>query len=286
MNQWRTDFQVRGEFASLPQMLRVGWASVTLASNYGFTAETRRGFPYCTFQFTLEGAGVYADDSGTYDVGPGHGFLFTSESSDWSYRYPPGGTAPWTFVYAEFTGGNTLVLSQELVARHGPIYALSPDSLIIRTLLGFHNSGWKTIAHGAAANAELCLELILKMAECAGQPQQGDSRGPLIETALSLIENRLDRPLGVEELAAALAISREHFTRIFRRDMGLSPHQYIVQQKIRLACHLLRTTSLPCKEIAECVGDNSPAHFSKQFRQLAGVSPKAFRDQKIVHPLF
>ena len=285
MNAWRTDFQVRGGFSSLPQMLRVGWASVASDSNYGFTAETRRGFPYCTFQFTLQGTGSYADGTGTYAVGPGCGFLFSSTATDWRYGYPPQATAPWEFVYAEFTGGNTLEIVQELVARNGPVFALPMDSLIIRKLLGFRNPDWKTTALGAAASAELCLELVLKMAEGAGQ-QQSDAHDPLIEAALARIENQLDRSFSVEELASALSISREHFTRIFSREMGLSPHQYIVQQKIRLACHLLRTTSLTCKEVAERVGDTSPAHFSKQFRQLAGVTPKAFRDQKIVHPLF
>ena len=285
MKSWRTDFQVRGGFPALPQMLRVGWGSVTDADGYAFTAEARRGFPYCTFQLTLKGGGVFADGTGSYDVGPGRGFLFTSTATDWRYGYPVRATAPWEFVYAEFSGGNLLDLARELTARHGSVFTLPPDSLAVRKLLGFRNPDWKTAVIGAAESADLCLGLILKMAEGA-QAQRTAAHGPLIEAALALIENRLDRNLAVDELAEALSVTREHFTRVFHREMGLSPHQYIVQQKIRLACHLLRTTALSCQEIADRIGDGSPAHFNRQFRQLTGATPKAFRDQKIVHPLF
>ena len=285
MNAWRTDFQVRGGLASLPQLLRVGWATVTATSGYTFMAEARRGFPYCTFQFTLKGAGHFADRTGSYEVGPGHGFLFSSTATDWRYGYPARATAPWEFVYAEFSGGNLLEVAHELTAGHGPVFALAPDGLITRKLLGFSNTGWKTVAVGAAESAELCLGLVLKLVEST-RPPGGGTHGPLIESALALIENRLDRNLAVDEIADALSVSREHFTRVFHREMGLSPHRYIVQQRIRLACHLLRSTTLSCQEIADRVGDSSPAHFNRQFRQLTGATPKAFRDRKIVHPLF
>lgn len=284
MNAWRTDFQIKRGLPSLPRMLRIGGETVT-TPRYRHTAGPRRGFPYCTFQYTLRGRGLFADATGQYDVAPGCGFLFNSQDLDWAYRYPENAPAPWEFVYAEFSGGNVVDVSRELIARNGHLFRFEPHSRVIRRFLRFANPGWKTFALGAAEAAELCLDLVLKLTESA-QKRRKEMPAPLFSSVLAAIDARLGSSVSVDELAREQGMTREHFSRLFLRETGLSPHQYIMRQKIRLACHLLRTTPLACKVIAERIGDPSPAHFSRLFRQLTGTTPKTFREGNIAHPLF
>jgi AraC-like DNA-binding protein len=59
------------------------------------------------------------------------------------------------------------------------------------------------------------------------------------ERALALMSRALREKLGMEDLAAKLALSEEHFIRLFRADLGMTPFQYYTRLKIEAACGLL-----------------------------------------------
>jgi AraC family transcriptional regulator len=63
--------------------------------------------------------------------------------------------------------------------------------------------------------------------------------------------------------------------------IGISPYQYLLQQRVERAKQLLKQTNQPIVEIALDCGFSSHSHLSKQFRQLAGMTPKAFRVSQI-----
>jgi len=72
-------------------------------------------------------------------------------------------------------------------------------------------------------------------------------------------------------------MSPYHFSRMFKLSTGLSPHQYVIRQRIERAKALLTNTDLPVGVVAQEVGFASPSHFAQQFRRLVGVSPRSFR---------
>lgn len=59
--------------------------------------------------------------------------------------------------------------------------------------------------------------------------------------------------------------------------MGMSPHQYLLQQRNERAKQLLKQTEQSVVDIALASGFNSHSYLTKQFRQLTGVTPKAYR---------
>lgn len=102
---------------------------------------------------------------------------------------------------------------------------------------------------------------------------------------LTRLLERLDRDLlsGVVQPLEAyyreLRISRGYFFELFRAATGLSPVQYINRFRINRAKEDLRFTALSVTEIAEKHGFSSVHYFSKLFSQLAGVSPREFREE-------
>lgn len=93
------------------------------------------------------------------------------------------------------------------------------------------------------------------------------------------IDERLDQPIAVGELAALVALTRWHFMRRFQASAGCSPHEYITRRRIAHAQTLLATTQLTISEIALDVGI-SHSHFSRTFIQRVGVSPREYRHQR------
>ena len=95
--------------------------------------------------------------------------------------------------------------------------------------------------------------------------------------AIEYIDNNLSQSIKLEDLATHVGISKFHFSRLFKKSLGLSPHQYVMQQRIELAKQLLLTSNMSISDVALECGFNSHAHMGKYFRQIVGITPKAYR---------
>jgi AraC family transcriptional regulator len=113
------------------------------------------------------------------------------------------------------------------------------------------------------------------------QPRLAIYEGGLPERQLAqvleYINEYLDRDIKLADLAKLLGMSQFHFSYLFKRSLEKSPYQYLLQQRIERAKQLLKQTDKSIVDIAFLCGFNSHSHLSKQFRQLTGMTPKAYR---------
>jgi AraC-like DNA-binding protein len=93
----------------------------------------------------------------------------------------------------------------------------------------------------------------------------------------SYIEEHLDQQILVANLSELIHLSEAHFSRAFRLAYGVPPHAYIVRRRLELAAQLMLAGREPLSEIALRCGFHDQAHLSKQFRQLTGETPAAWR---------
>ncbi|MBY0459588.1 MAG: AraC family transcriptional regulator, partial [Gemmataceae bacterium] len=98
------------------------------------------------------------------------------------------------------------------------------------------------------------------------------------QRAERFVGENLASPLSVEALAAAAGLSRAHFSRLFKRTCGLSPHEFVLRRRVDRARELLaREPGLTLAEVAAEVGFYDQSHFGARFREQVGLTPAAYR---------
>ena len=83
----------------------------------------------------------------------------------------------------------------------------------------------------------------------------------------------------ISDVADNFHLSQEYITRIFQGHLGISPHAYLTDLRMRLATHRLTTSDYSIKQIAYELGFTTSSAFSKAFRRTIGTSPAGYRNQ-------
>ncbi|MCC7272430.1 MAG: AraC family transcriptional regulator [Alphaproteobacteria bacterium] len=103
---------------------------------------------------------------------------------------------------------------------------------------------------------------------------------PQVGRALGLLHALPHRPWTLEALAKEARMSRAAFAQRFADMVGEAPIRYLALWRMQLAQHLLRDSTLPVAAVAERVGYESEAAFSRAFRRFAGTPPAAWRRER------
>ena len=93
------------------------------------------------------------------------------------------------------------------------------------------------------------------------------------------IQQNLSQKILVDDLAHIACLSRSRFLHYFKECMGISPMAYLRQQRIKQAQTMLSIEDRSISEIAEAVGFVNTFHFSRTFKEVAGIPPTEFRQQ-------
>jgi transcriptional regulator GlxA family with amidase domain len=104
-----------------------------------------------------------------------------------------------------------------------------------------------------------------------------NTRDSRINWAIGRMNESLDRPLRVADVARAVNLSPSQFTRLFRGATGTSPARYLQLRRLERARLLLETTFLSVKEVMQMVGVRDPSHFSRDFTRHHGMAPSRLR---------
>ncbi|WP_035482019.1 AraC family transcriptional regulator [Gallaecimonas xiamenensis] len=108
-------------------------------------------------------------------------------------------------------------------------------------------------------------------------------KGGLAPVVLSRVkaymEQHLDQPIKLQDLAGEAGLSEYHFARMFKQSTGQAPHQYLMARRLARAQQLLRHSEQPLVDIALACGFSSASHFSNRFKAATGLAPSALRRQ-------
>ncbi|MDQ8045864.1 MAG: helix-turn-helix domain-containing protein [Solirubrobacteraceae bacterium] len=173
-----------------------------------------------------------------------------------------------------------------------PRVRMKPDVLFV-------DNGRLLTSAGGAAGIDLCLHVIRRdhgaevanaaARRCVVAPWRDGGQAQFIQRPLPAVQEtttgptrawaieRLRDSLSLEDLAAHAGMSVRTFTRRFRAEAGISPNQWVTQQRVDHARGLLETGDLPVESVAWESGFGSAALLRQHFRAALGVSPQQYR---------
>jgi AraC-like DNA-binding protein len=221
------------------------------------------------------GAGSYRDAAGiTAHVNEGDTILVFPERAHW-YGPPPG--RRWDEIHLTFEGPVFDLYRRAGVLDDARPIRRAPNGWMPRleAVVGRFVDAPVSAHRGVADILELLHALLLEEAATA-PPLFG--RTGWIDQARASLEINLEKPLDLAGVAAQAGVSYETFRKNFQRAVGVSPAHYRTQRRIAAARELLRySPGLTNRHIANSLGFADEYHFSRRFKQFAGVTPREAR---------
>ncbi len=107
----------------------------------------------------------------------------------------------------------------------------------------------------------------------------GMTSSDLISDSIAYINEHLTDPLSLDKLAAQASLSPFYFSRLFKKETGFSPHNYIITTRISNAKFLLRSSDASIKHICFSTGFTGESNFCTCFKKETGVTPSEYRKQ-------
>lgn len=98
-----------------------------------------------------------------------------------------------------------------------------------------------------------------------------------IAKALNYIRKNIDEVINLDELAFHCCMSKDHFIRLFKKEIGETPARYVNSRKIEKVQLLLILTDYSVQNIAQMLSFNNLANFNRLFRQITGTTPSQYR---------
>lgn len=238
---------------------------------------------YGIVHYIQSGKGTFTIRGVTYEVGEGDSFfIFPGEL----HHYVADEREPWKYRWIGYRGtGADQLLASIGIGPHAPIVQ---NYRTHRVEAMFRNVYKALQLGGVAGDIEAEGYTRVAFAEYArstvkgNTSQKADKRSDIerqVEQAARWLSLQFDKSISIDELAHTLGYHRTYLSKMFRKQMGESPMQFLLRVRMERAKTLLMTTRLTIEQVAASVGYEDALYFSKLYKKWYSCSPSTHRSE-------
>lgn len=186
---------------------------------------------------------------------------------------------PWRYSWVAFDGLNSEFYLERAGFSKTNLVSDCPNRPIIE------NAFNKILAtEKSAANKDLSymgyLYLILaSIVDKSSKAMNYSNTKEYVKEAITYIKKNYSQPINISDISANLSLDRKYFSKIFKKELQMSPNEYLINYRLSRACELMETTTLTIAEIAATVGYDNQFSFSRVFKKYKQISPTDYRSR-------
>ncbi len=215
--------------------------------------------------YTIEGEGTLHYKDTMYHVRPGDCFVIDCDE----YHEYVTLKGPWVYNYIHFNGASSKQFVEAVHLMKGVIINVEKNYTFHRLFYRIKKIVEEKGVFGEVEISSLLVQLLSELMR---------SETPLwIQPVIDFIYNNYKSKITVDQLADLAHINKYYFIKKFKKEIGYSPYQYIINHRIDEAKYYLTHMDYTIGEIAEITGFESASNFSQQFTKIFHMSPQCYR---------
>ena len=230
--------------------------------------------------FVLNGKGTLEIADQVYHINKDDIFIIPK---DYPIRYFADEENPWEYMWITFAGEKSITYLQHagLSAENPVIQSVIPNKAYQPMIQKVLDANELTFSNEIKRVGYL-YEILSTLIEAQSSTKKNKYDYPsdtYLDYAIQFIKQNYSH-IRVRDIADYIGINRSYLTTIFKKQLGISPQEYLVSYRLKKAAELLIATNLPISEISGNIGYENPLTFSKIFKQTYSICPKLYREQK------
>ena len=264
-------FPQSGWVDSAHSVLRAG--KVSAAADYRIVRDKHIGQDVL---FCLTGSGAVESLGNRMNIRAGQLVWIANEEPHAHYADPDD---PWTLLWFRFDGPNLSALRQKIFGVAEPLVRI-PEELQLPCWFDRLFS----LMRGGGTGLDLRLnQMVAEFLMLVDLAVRGDDQGKLPQNfvqALLAMRADLAQAWGSEGMSGLMKVSPSQVRRLFRKHLRISPHQWLLRERLTKSQTLLADSSMSIAQVAHICGFCDVYHFSREFKRSVRASPGAWRKRE------
>ncbi|MGF7018474.1 AraC-like DNA-binding protein [Lachnospiraceae bacterium PF1-21] len=235
----------------------------------------RQNYPSLLISYTYEGEGMLTYKEQTYQLRAGDVFVIDCRNA---HHYRTQNTF-WKHSDLHIWGKFAEYFYLDLLSQNGPVFHCKQESLFQNQLEKVLRQQISDHKHWAILTSHEIEKLLFLLEDLSTHVQ---SETPIPENIILLrtyLEHNFQTEFSLDEMAKFACMSKYHLCREFKKHIGFSPKEYVLNMRITHAMLLLQSDRIPTYQICTVVGFSNEANFIRQFKKHTGMTPGQYRKQ-------
>lgn len=244
---------------------------------YDFKPQNGRTLNEYQLVYIIKGSGYFSSQSRKKER-INAGTMILLFPGEW-HSYSPDPETGWDEYWIGFRGPHIdRRVEKQFFRKEEPLHKIG----ISATIINLYEDVLRYAIQEKAGHQQMVSSILLQILGSVYYKEKNNSFGDphivdKINEARLLMKAQAENQLPPEEVASRLGLSYSWFRRMFKEYTGVSPAQYLLQQKLLKAKELLTTTQLNVSEIAYRLRFDNTGQFSTFFKTKEGITPSEFR---------
>lgn len=266
-----------GRMENEPLRLLDGGIERRYRESYDYFNDDRPDYSGYLIQYTLDGKGRYCRGEKEWELEKGMAFLVSFPEKS-RYCLPQEQEEGWDFWYLHFDGAAAALFADRIREISGGVFYLDPGNEAVQMVLRMYERLTGGGRLGKYEGGEFLYRFLCAVLREVEEPlPRPDS---LAAMGMRMMDAEYGVLGGVEEVAGRLGITQAYFSRIFKREMGMKPMEYLTRQRLQAAVNDLLNTKDTLDAIAGRNGFSNGNYFCKVFRRYMEMSPMEYRKSR------